>query len=67
MVVMTFDVNLVPGDNEVNITMEPLPQILDVVRSATEQTGLFGVVGDTAFHLIRRARASRQSCTKQAR
>jgi carboxypeptidase family protein len=52
MVVMTFDVNLIPGDNEVNITMEPLPQVLDVVRSATEQSGLFGVVGDTGFTLI---------------
>jgi hypothetical protein len=58
MVVLTFDVNLVPGDNEVSIIMEPLPQVLDVVRSATEQTGLFGVVGDTAFNIIQGANVS---------
>jgi hypothetical protein len=58
MVVMTFDVNLVPGDNEVNVTMEPLPQVLDVVRTATEQTGLFGVVGDTAFNILEGASVS---------
>jgi hypothetical protein len=58
MVVQTYDVNLVPGENEVSITMEPLPQILDAVRSATEQTGLFGVVGDTAFNIVQGASVS---------
>jgi hypothetical protein len=52
LVAMTFDVTLVPGQNDVAITMEPLPQILDAVRSETEQTGLFGVVGDTAYAVV---------------
>lgn len=52
LVPMTFDVVLVPGQNDVTVTMEQVPQILDAVRNATEQTGLFGVVGDTAFAVV---------------
>ena len=52
LVALTFDVVLVPGQNDVTITMEQLPQILDAVRSSTEQTGLFGVVGDTAYEVV---------------
>ena len=52
LVPQTIEITLVPGPNEVSVTMEPVPQVLDAVRSATAQTGLFGIVGDTAFNLI---------------
>lgn len=58
LVPLTFDVSLVPGRNDVTITMEESPQILDAVRSETEQTGLFGVVGDTAFDIVQGASVS---------
>jgi Carboxypeptidase regulatory-like domain len=48
----TIEVRLVPGQNQITVTMEPVPQVLDAVRSATTQTGLFGVVGDTAFNIV---------------
>jgi hypothetical protein len=52
LVPQTVEIALVPGQNEVTITMEPVPQVLDAVRTATVQTGLFGVVGDTAFDIV---------------
>jgi hypothetical protein len=52
LVPQTIEITLVPGPNEVSVTMEPVPQVLDAVRSATAQTGLFGVVGDTAFNIV---------------
>ncbi len=52
LVPQTYDMNLMAGQNEMNITMEQVPQVLDAVRNQTEQTGLFGVVGDTAFDLV---------------
>jgi hypothetical protein len=58
LVPLTFDMTLVPGQNDVNITMEQVPQILDAVRNQTEQTGLFGVVGDTAFDIVQGAAVS---------
>lgn len=58
LVPLTFDVTLVPGENDVSITMEQVPQILDAVRSQTQQTGLFGVVGDTAYDIVQGASVS---------
>ncbi len=52
LVPQTIEITLVPGPNEVSVTMEPVPQVLDAVRSATAQTGLFGIVGDTAFNIV---------------
>jgi hypothetical protein len=52
LVPQTIEFALAPGQNELDITMEPVPQALDAVRSATAQTGLFGIVGDTAFDII---------------
>jgi hypothetical protein len=52
LVPQTIEVKLAPGQNEITVTMEPVPQVLDAVRSATTQTGLFGVVGDTAFDIV---------------
>jgi hypothetical protein len=58
LVPLTFDMKLVPGENDLTVTMEPVPQILDAVRSETQQTGLFGVVGDTAFDIVEGATVS---------
>jgi hypothetical protein len=52
LVPQTIELNLVAGENDVTVTMEQVPQVLDAVRNATEQTGLFGVVGDTAFEIV---------------
>jgi hypothetical protein len=49
---LTFDLKLVPGRNDVTITMEQVPQVLDAIRNAVEQSGLFGVVGDSAFDIV---------------
>jgi hypothetical protein len=58
LVPQTIEITLVPGQNEVTVTMEPVPQVLDAIRNATEQTGLFGVVGDTAFDIVKGASVS---------
>ncbi|MFI5244151.1 MAG: carboxypeptidase regulatory-like domain-containing protein [Gemmatimonadales bacterium] len=58
LVPLTFDVNLVPGRNDVTITMEQVPQVLDAIRNTVEQSGLFGVVGDTAFDIVEGATVS---------
>src|ERR1035437_7883157 len=55
---LTFALKLVPGRNELTITMEQVPQVLDAVRNAVEQSGLFGVVGDTAFDIVQGATVS---------
>jgi hypothetical protein len=58
LVPQTIELNLVPGQNDITITMEQVPQVLDAVRNATEQTGLFGIVGDTAFNIVPGAKVS---------
>ena len=58
LVPQTIEIALVPGQNDVTVTMEPVPQVLDAIRNATEQTGLFGVVGDTAFDIVTGATVS---------
>jgi hypothetical protein len=58
LVPMTFDLLLVPGENIVTIRMEQVSQVLDAVRSAVAQTGLFGVVGDTAYDIVAGATVS---------
>jgi hypothetical protein len=58
LVPQTVEIALVPGQNEVAVTMEPVPQVLDAIRNSTEQTGLFGIVGDTAFDIVQGATVS---------
>ncbi len=41
-----------PGETRMDVTLERLPQELAAVRTETKQTGLFGVVGDTAFDIV---------------
>lgn len=49
---------LVAGDNEVAVELEPVAQPLDAMRTEVEQSGVFGVVGDTAFGIIAGARVT---------
>jgi hypothetical protein len=51
-----LEVTLVPGDNRLEVALEPIAQQLDAVRTSTEQTGVFGVVGDTAYEIVQDAR-----------
>jgi len=53
-----LELTLAPGANELAVTLEPIAQQLDAVRTVTEQTGLFGVVGDTAYDVVQDARVS---------
>lgn len=50
--------SLVPGDNVVAVELEPVAQTLDAMRTEVEQSGIFGVVGDTAFGIIAGARVT---------
>jgi hypothetical protein len=45
-------VQLVPGENLVNVELEEMPQRLDAAITSVEQTGVFGVIGDTAFNVL---------------
>ena len=51
-----LELTLVPGDNQLEMALEPIAQQLDAVRTSTEQTGVFGVVGDTAYEIVQDAR-----------
>jgi len=51
-----IELTLVPGDNALEVALEPIAQQLDAVRTSTEQTGVFGVVGDTAYEVVQEAR-----------
>jgi Carboxypeptidase regulatory-like domain len=52
LIPLTFDLVLVPGENIVTVRMQQVPQQLDAIRTAVEQSGLFGVVGDTAYDVV---------------
>ncbi|MDQ8154766.1 MAG: carboxypeptidase-like regulatory domain-containing protein [Gemmatimonadota bacterium] len=47
---------LVPGSNERSVDLEPIAHQLDAIRTSVEQTGVFGVVGDTAYEVVVGAR-----------
>lgn len=47
---------LVPGSNELSVDLEPIAHQLDAIRTSVEQTGVFGVVGDTAYEVVAGAR-----------
>lgn len=49
---------LVAGSNELTVELEPLAQVLDAMRTEVEQSGIFGVVGDTAFDIVAGARVT---------
>lgn len=49
---MLIEVYLADGANDLVIAMEPVGQILDVVRTEVQQTGVFGVVTDFAGHVL---------------
>ena len=49
---------LAAGENELTVEVEPVAQRLDAMRTEVEQTGVFGVVGDTAFAIVAGARVS---------
>jgi hypothetical protein len=55
---MLLEAQLVAGENILTVTMEPVAQRLDAVRTDVEQTALFGVVGDTAFDIVPGAQVS---------
>ena len=48
----SVSVQLVPGENLVNVELEEMPQRLDAAITSVEQTGVFGVIGDTAFNVL---------------
>lgn len=54
----SVSVQLVPGENQVNVELEEMPQRLDAAITKVEQTGVFGVIGDTAFNILVRAQVT---------
>jgi len=47
---------LLPGNNDVSVALEPIAHQLDAIRTTVAQTGVFGVVGDTAYEVVAGAR-----------
>lgn len=56
--VRVMAIRLQPGETVVNVELEDAPQRLDAVVTAATRTGVFGVVGDTAFNVLVGARVS---------
>ena len=48
----SVNIQLVPGENQANVELEDMPQRLDAAITSVEQTGVFGVIGDTAFNVL---------------
>lgn len=53
------------GMNDLVAELEPIPMQLNAVYTEAEQSGLFGVVGDTAFNVIAGARIALTAGRKQ--